>query len=309
MLRLNLVLVSAAFALAACGGGEPPADDGMSAGDSAAESAPAEQEAAEIEAAADAESDAAWDEAMAAVLAGEHRGASRSGAPNADRDAARNPAETLKFFGLQPDSKVVEIWPSGGWYTEIIAPFVAAEGQFYGAHIPADHENERFRRGVENYMAKLAESPEVYGDAQVTVMFPEKMALAPEPVDLILSFRNVHNWMAFGFADEAFQAFYEALKPGGILGIVEHRGDPDKEQDPKAESGYVTEAYTIAMAEKAGFVLDAQSEINANPNDTRDYPEGVWTLPPTLRLGDEDREKYVAIGESDRYTMRFRKPE
>ncbi len=258
---------------------------------------------------AGADTEAGWDDAMASVLAGEHRGESRGGTPNSARDGARNPAETLKFLGLQPDSRVVEIWPSGGWYTEVIAPFVAEQGQFYGAHIPGDHENERFRRGVEMYKARLAASPEVYGNAQVTVMFRGEMALAPEPVDLVLSFRNVHNWMQFDFVDEAFQAFYDVLKPGGILGIVEHRGDPEKEQDPKARSGYVTEAYTIALAEKAGFVLDAKSEINANPADTRDYPEGVWTLPPTLRLGDEDREKYLAIGESDRYTLRFRKPE
>ena len=256
-----------------------------------------------------ADTDASRDASMAAVLAGDHRGAGRDGTPNSARDGERHPAETLKFLGLQPDSHVVEIWPSGGWYTEVIAPFVAENGQFYGAHIPGDHENERFRRGVERYKEKLAANSEVYGNAQVTTMFPGKMALAPEPVDLILSFRNVHNWMSFGFIDEAFQAFYDALKPGGILGIVEHRGDPGSEQDPKATSGYVTEAHTIMMAEKAGFVLDGSSEINANPKDNHHHPEGVWTLPPTLRLGDEDREKYMEIGESDRYTMRFRKPE
>ena len=255
------------------------------------------------------DSEAAWDASMAAVLAGDHRGAGRGGTPNSARDGDRHPAGTLKFLGVQPDSRVVEIWPSGGWYTEVIAPFVAENGQFYGAHIPADHENERFRRGVERYKEKLAANPEVYGNAQVTAMFPGKMALAPEPVDLILSFRNVHNWMSFGFVDEAFQAFYDALKPGGILGIVEHRGDPASEQDPKATSGYVTEEYTIMLAEKAGFVLDGSSDVNANPKDSHHHPEGVWTLPPTLRLGDEDREKYVEIGESDRYTMRFRKPE
>ena len=255
-----------------------------------------------------ADGDAAWDEAMAAVLAGEHRGASRSGAPNAARDSERNPSETLKFLGLERDSSVVEVWPSGGWYTEVIAPFVAEKGQYYGAHVSPDTEVEYFLRGLKAYKEKLAAHPEVYGNAQVTVMFPGKMALAPEPVDLVLSFRNVHNWMSQGYQDEVMQAFFDILKPGGILGIVEHRGDPEKEQDPKARSGYVTEAYTIAMAEKAGFVLDASSEINANPRDTRDHPEGVWTLPPTLRLGDEDREKYVAIGETDRYTLRFRKP-
>ena len=252
---------------------------------------------------------ASWDDAMAAVLAGDHRGASRSGAPNSSRDIARNPAETLRFFGLQPDSTVVEIWPAGGWYTEIIAPFVAKEGQFYGAHFPAGTGIEFFDRALDAYQARLAAHPDVYGNAQVTTMYPNQMDLAPEPVDMVLTFRNVHNWMARDSADEAFQAFYDVLKPGGVLGIVEHRGDPDKKQDPKAKSGYVTEAYTIELAGKAGFVLDAKSEINANPRDTRDHPEGVWTLPPTLRLGDVDREKYLAIGETDRYTLRFRKPE
>ena len=252
---------------------------------------------------------ASWDSAMAAVLAGDHRGASRSGVPNSSRDGARNPAETLKFFGLQPDSSVVEIWPSGGWYTEIIAPFVAENGQFYGAHFPGGTDMEFFNRARDAYKAKLEANPEVYGNAQITAMYTGMMDLAPEPVDMVLTFRNVHNWMSRDFQDEVMQGFYDALKPGGILGIVEHRAAPGSEQDPKAESGYVTEEYTIALAEKAGFVLDGQSEINSNPRDTRDHPEGVWTLPPTLRLGDEDREKYVEIGESDRYTLRFRKPE
>ncbi|MDE0489862.1 MAG: methyltransferase [Gammaproteobacteria bacterium] len=252
---------------------------------------------------------ASWDDAMAAVLAGDHRGASRSGVPNSSRDGARNPAETLKFFGLQPDSSVVEIWPSGGWYTEIIAPFVAENGQFYGAHFPGGTDMEFFNRARDAYKAKLEANPEVYGNAQITAMYTDMMDLAPEPVDMVLTFRNVHNWMSRDFQDEVMQGFYDALKPGGVLGIVEHRAAPGSEQDPKAVSGYVTEEYTIALAEKAGFVLDGQSEINANPRDTRDHPEGVWTLPPTLRLGDEDREKYVEIGESDRYTLRFRKPE
>ena len=252
---------------------------------------------------------ASWDSAMAAVLAGDHRGASRSGVPNSSRDGARHPAETLKFFGLQPDSSVVEIWPSGGWYTEIIAPFVAENGQFYGAHFPGGTDMEFFNRARDAYKAKLEANPEVYGNAQITAMYTGMMDLAPEPVDMVLTFRNVHNWMSRDFQDEVMQAFYDVLKPGGVLGIVEHRAAPGSEQDPKAVSGYVTEEYTIALAEKAGFVLDGQSEINANPMDTRDHPEGVWTLPPTLRLGDEDREKYVEIGESDRYTLRFRKPE
>ena len=255
------------------------------------------------------DADASWDSAMAAVLAGDHRASSRSGVPNSSRDGARNPAETLKFFGLQPDSTVVEIWPAGGWYTEVIAPFVAEKGQFYGAQFPGGTDMEFFNRAREAYQAKLDAHPQAYGNAQMTEMYPGNMALAPEPVDAVLTFRNVHNWMSRDMQDEVMQAFYDVLKPGGVLGIVEHRGTPGSEQDPKAESGYVTEEYTIALAEKAGFVLEAKSEINANPRDTRDHPEGVWTLPPTLRLGDEDREKYLEIGESDRYTLRFRKPE
>ena len=252
---------------------------------------------------------ASWDSAMAAVLAGDHRGSNRGGVPNSSRDGARNPAATLKFLGLQPDSSVVEIWPAGGWYTEIIAPFVAGNGQFYGAQFPGGTDMEFFNRARDAYQAKLDANPQAYGNAQMTEMYPGSMALAPEPVDMVLTFRNVHNWMSRDMQDEVMQAFYDVLKPGGVLGIVEHRATPGSEQDPKAESGYVTEEYTIMLAEKAGFVLDAKSEINANPRDTRDHPEGVWTLPPTLRLGDEDREKYVEIGESDRYTLRFRKPE
>ena len=255
------------------------------------------------------DSGGSWDSAMAAVLAGDHRGSSRSGVPNSSRDGARHPAETLKFFGLQPDSSVVEIWPAGGWYTEIIAPFVAQNGQFYGAQFPGGTDMEFFNRARDAYQAKLDAHPQAYGDAQMTEMYPGSMALAPEPVDMVLTFRNVHNWMSRDMQDEVMQAFYDVLKPGGVLGIVEHRATPGSEQDPKAESGYVTEEYTIMLAEKAGFVLDAKSEINANPRDTRDHAEGVWTLPPTLRLGDEDREKYLEIGESDRYTLRFLKPE
>ena len=255
------------------------------------------------------DSGGSWDSAMAAVLAGDHRGSSRSGVPNSSRDGARHPAETLKFFGLQPDSSVVEIWPAGGWYTEIIAPFVAANGQFYGAQFPGGTDMEFFNRARDAYQAKLDANPQAYGNAQMTEMYPGSMALAPEPVDMVLTFRNVHNWMSRDMQDEVMQAFYDVLKPGGVLGIVEHRAAPGSEQDPKAESGYVTEEYTIMLAEKAGFVLDAKSEINANPRDTRDHAEGVWTLPPTLRLGDEDREKYLEIGESDRYTLRFVKPE
>lgn len=157
---------------------------------------------------------------------------------------------------------------------------------------------------------KLAAKPEVYGTPTVTELAPpNKVDIAPAgSADMVLTFRNVHNWMSAGTADGVFAAMYAALKPGGILGLVEHRADPNTEQDAKAGSGYVTEAATVRMAEKAGFKLVDQTEINANPKDTHDHPKGVWTLPPALSLGDEDREKYLAIGESDRMTLKFKKP-
>ena len=143
---------------------------------------------------------------------GDHRGSSRSGVPNSSRDGARHPAETLKFFGLQPDSSVVEIWPAGGWYTEIIAPFVDENGQFYGAHFPGGTDMEFFNRARDAYKAKLQADPEVYGNAQITAMYTGMMDLAPEPVDMVLTFRNVHNWMSRDFQDEVMQGFYDALK-------------------------------------------------------------------------------------------------
>ncbi|RMF98231.1 MAG: methyltransferase [Gammaproteobacteria bacterium] len=229
---------------------------------------------------------------------------------NAERNRYRHPVETLEFFGLRPDSHVVEIWPAGGWYTEIIAPYVNERGQYYAAHWDPESDSEFVRRAVERFRAKLAAHPELYGNAKMTVLMPpDKWEMAPEgSADLVLTFRNIHNWMPRGYAAEMFAAAYRALKPGGVLGVVEHRGDPDVPQDPKAASGYVNEDYAIQLAEAAGFVLEARSEINANPADTKDYEGGVWTLPPTLRKKDEDRAKYLAIGESDRFTLRFRKP-
>lgn len=240
------------------------------------------------------------------VLQGDHRSED-----NRARDGARHPAETLAFFGLEPTTHVVEIWPSGGWYTEVIAPYVNAEGKYYAAHWDPNHEAEFVRKGVEGFRAKLDSRPDIYGNAEMLVlMFPDHPQFAePGSVDMVLTFRNVHNWMGGGYAEDMMATIFEALKPGGILGVVEHRGDPAVDQDPKAASGYVNEDFTIALAESAGFVLEASSEINANPADTKDHEAGVWSLPPTLRLGDKDRDRYTAIGESDRYTLRFRKPE
>ncbi len=239
------------------------------------------------------------------IADGDHRSAE-----NRARNAYRHPVETLKFFGLQPDMTVVEIWPSAGWYTEIIAPYVNEKGKYYAAHWDPSSETEFIQRALKAYRDKLAERPDLYGNAEMTVLMPpEHWDMAPEgSADMVVTFRNIHNWMPRGTAEGMFEAMFKALKPGGILGVVEHRGDPNVEQDPKAASGYVNEDYAIGLAEKAGFVLEATSEINANPADTKDYEGGVWTLPPTLRKGDEDKDKYVEIGESDRFTLRFVKP-
>jgi predicted methyltransferase len=243
--------------------------------------------------------------ALDAVLAGDQRTDA-----NRARDVYRHPRETLLFFGLREDSTVLEIWPGAdGWYTEIIAPLVNARGKYYAAQFEANPANAVVSAGLKKFADKLAARPDLYGGAVVTALGPKGADLAPPgSVDIVVTFRNLHNWMARDFQAQAFALMYRALKPGGTLGIVEHRGNPAVPQDPKAASGYVNEAEAIRMIEAAGFVLVARSEVNANPRDTRDYPEGVWTLPPTWRLGDVDRARYAAIGESDRFTLKFVKP-
>ena len=247
------------------------------------------------------------DEAALQQLAeGKHRAAG-----HAARNIHRHPVETLRFFGIEPGMTVVEIAPGGaGWYAEIIAPYLKERGRYYAAGYDPLSAEEYYRRNARALQDKLSDRLDLYGHTILTVFAPPaKTDIAPPgSADLVLSFRNVHNWMADGVADAAFAAFFRALKPGGVLGIVQHRGDPGRPQDPKADSGYVREDVVIGLAEKAGFRLDGRSEINANPRDTRDHPEGVWTLPPNYELGDKDREKYAAIGESDRMTLRFRKP-
>ena len=237
---------------------------------------------------------------LTGVVVGEHRSAE-----NIARNSYRHPVETLEFFGIQPDMRVVEIWPGGAWYTEVLAPYLQDNGQYVAANWDPDSEIEFVANAVKGYQAKLAEYPDLYGNAEMTVLMPpEKWGLGPaESADMVLTFRNIHNWMPRGYAEDMFAKIYAALKPGGILGVVEHRGNPDVEQDPKAATGYVNEAYAIAMAEAAGFKLVEKSEINANPKDTKDYENGVWTLPPTLRAGDDP--KWREIGESDRFTLKF----
>ncbi len=234
---------------------------------------------------------------------GEHRSEA-----HVARNQFRHPVETLSFFGIRPDMTVVEISPGGaGWYTEILAPFLRDHGRYIAASYDPDSESDYYRRNAARYLEKLAEYPDVYGKVEVAIFEPpEKLEpVAPGTADLVVTFRNTHNWLRRDQAEGAYKAFYRMLKPGGTLGVVQHRAPAGTITDPG--KGYLTEAQVIGLAEKAGFRLVGRSEVNANPRDTADHPEGVWTLPPSLRLGDTDREKYLAIGESDRMTLLFRR--
>lgn len=238
-------------------------------------------------------------------------GAWRSEA-NKARDAYRHPLGTLAFFGVSPHSKVVEVWPGAGWYAEILVPYATHHGSYTAAvNDPAKMASERSReyyaKQNQALREKFAADAETYGKAQVLEFDPAAPVLGkPGSADVVLTFRNVHNWRMSNQAEGMFKAFFAVLKKGGTLGVVEHRADKDVPADDK--SGYVSEAQVIALAKQAGFVFAGRSEINANGNDSKDYPDGVWTLPPTYRLGDTDRAKYAAIGESDRMTLRFVKP-
>jgi predicted methyltransferase len=229
---------------------------------------------------------------------------------NRARDTSRHPKETLLFFGLRPEMNVVEVWPDPtGWYTEVIAPLVRDNGRYYGAVLDAAPGVASQEKRVSDYKAKLAATPALYDKVAVVPFYTDGRDIVPPgSVDMILTFRNIHNWMARDTAQKAFASMYRALKPGGVLGVEEHRGKPGVVQDPKAKAGYVDEQYAIDLIEAQGFRLVAKSEINANPKDPKDYELGVWVLPPTYRLGDKDREKYTAIGESDRFTLKFVKP-
>jgi predicted methyltransferase len=248
------------------------------------------------------------DAALAAALAGP----ARSGDTLA-RDAWRHPLETLTFFALAPDQTVVEVTPGGGWYTEILAPYLREHGRYIGAVIdPAkagsDNARDYYAKSNDELRARLAAAPAAYDRAVLVEVDPQAPVFAePGTVDRVLTFRNVHNWIGNGSVAAMFRGFHAALKPGGILGVVEHRAAADV--PPGDRSGYLSEAQVIAYATAAGFELQDRSEINANPKDTRDHPNGVWTLPPTLRVpAGEDAKKYQEIGESDRMTLRFVKP-
>ena len=235
------------------------------------------------------------------------------------RDKYRRPAETLEFFGILPSDSVIEIWPGQGWYSSILGPYLKnGNGRFIGAHFDtASTSSNLVKQIVESFRNRFGSKPNEFGDLAIVPFGPRSRALGPEnSVDAVLTFRNVHNWMAQGWAEKAFDDFYKVLKPGGILGIEEHRADDNSPQDPLAEDGYVREDYVIDMAKEAGFELVGRSQINANPKDTKDHPFGVWTLPPVGRTSAPgqaenttfDKSRYLEIGESDRMTLLFRKP-
>ena len=248
-----------------------------------------------------AEADLHADTAIAAAVAA----AARTEA-NRARDRYRHPRETLGFFGVEPDDTIVEIWPGGGWYSEVLAPLVRENGTYYAA---------ANGRGLAGARALQAKDPAAYGAVRYAA-FPAGVAEATDPrvpdgsADVVLTFRNVHNWIMPDrpFAEEAFRQMYAMLKPGGTLGVVDHRLPESADSAREKTSGYTKVSTVRRLAEAAGFKLVASSEINANPADTTDHPGGVWSLPPALRGGATDRERFLAIGESDRMTLKFVKP-
>lgn len=292
--------------LAACGDATVSEETAPAAAPETVAEAPAE---APMPPVAEADRDALF----ASILADEDRLEGHSA-----RDAFRNPQETIEFFGIEPSDTVVEIWPGGGWYTEILTRYLATDGGTLvaAAYDPASEE-PRVQQAVARLTERYVDNPEEYGSVVLVGFSNEGIALPEQgTVDAVLTFRNVHNFQMGGWAPEAFASFYAALKPGGVLGVVDHRLPEDADVEREQSSGYMKVSTVRALAEAAGFVFDGETEINANPNDDTNHPFGVWTLPPVSRTSGRDGsvpegfdpEQYLAIGESDRMTLRFVKP-
>jgi predicted methyltransferase len=244
------------------------------------------------------------------ALAGEHRSAE-----NMARDQYRKPKQVLEFFGLQSNMTVVEIWPGGGWYTEILAPLLKDEGHLVAAQYDLNGPYGYQRRGLGSFFSMLGKSPKVFSNVEVVQFsLPYKLELAKAgSADMVLTFRNVHNLVAdlYGagaYVDLSFTAMFDVLKPGGILGIVDHRWDDPANEDPMAKNGYISTQRTINFAKKAGFELLAESDVLRNPKDSKDHVNGVWSLPPVLAVDEKDKATMLAVGESDRFVLKFRKP-
>jgi predicted methyltransferase len=241
--------------------------------------------------------------ALDTALAGDWRSAA-----NRARDQYRHPRETLGFFGVRADQTVIEIWPGGGWYAEVLAPMLRANGHYIGV-MPPSAVSAGSQRNNDKLRAMFAARADLFDKGRlIEADLTAPVLGAPGSADVVLTFRNAHNWVMTNSQAAMFKAMFTVLKPGGTLGVVDHRARADQPAAEMKSSGYLPEAYVIKLAEDAGFVLEDKSEVNANPRDTKDYAEGVWTLPPTLTLGEKDRDKYLAIGESDRMTLRFIKP-
>jgi predicted methyltransferase len=245
-------------------------------------------------------------ERVGKAMEGEHRSDT-----NIARNQYRHPVETLEFFGIEDGMTVMEIWPSGGWYTEILAPVMRDHGKLVIATWDPEVEGQAsYRYSLpKNMQETFSKHPDVYDQVEVEYFSPPESASLGEAgsVDVVVTFRNTHGWVGAGQAQEIFNEFARVLKPGGILGVVQHRAAEGSDLTETAKKGYVSEAAVKAFATEAGLTFDAASEVNANPGDTKDYAKGVWTLPPSLTLGDTDKDKYIGIGESDRMTLRFRK--
>jgi len=292
-------LVPLAFALAACGTSEPQAP-AASAPTPAAPVVDDQPEQPVPPQSAQSLADAKLD----AVLAGSWRSDA-----NKARDAYRHPKETLAFFGVKPGQTVIEITPGGGWYTEILAPLLKGDGTYIAAITRPRNPDGEAAQDKSALEKKFEGDAERYGAAKVVVFDGKAPSFGDAgSADVVLTFRNAHNWVGNGSAEAMFKAFFDVLKPGGTLGVVDHRAAAGADPAKLAGSGYVPEETVVKLATDAGFLLVERSEINANPKDTKDYEKGVWTLPPTLTLGDQDRDRYVGIGESDRMTLKFAKP-
>ena len=234
--------------------------------------------------------------------------ATHRSADNTVRDQYRHPVDTLSFFGITPDMNVLEILPGRGWYTEILAPLLKEDGQLTLASFGANHPNDYLKNIHNEFADMLQANSELYDGASLVVFEKDKKYLpdvSDNSQDMVLTFRNSHNWIRYGGIEEIYKSFYRVLKKGGVLGVVQHRANQGSDSNETAHKGYVTEKYLIDLLEGIGFELVAKSEVNANPKDTKDYKDGVWTLPPALRAKDGNEEKYKAIGESDRMTLRF----
>lgn len=329
MTQWRWIVLAASLALfAGCGGDEESqqseADTKATAAEEAEQTAAREAEQAAAEESSPAEKPGWGDDRsgempaaaglMNSALKGSHRAKG-----NAARDRYRHPAKTLKFFGLKPDMTVVELYPGGGWYTEVLAPTLRKHGKLIAAGFSEDSEVEYYRRSAKAFNQKLATHPAVYSEVeQIVFNPPDQVELGePESADMVLTFRNLHNWHDRGALGAVFKAAHNVLKPGGVFGVVEHRAPEGVTIEDVKETGYMPEDYVVALAEETGFRLEASSDINANPDDTGDHPMGVWTLPPSMRYCEEMddgaakascKEKYRKIGESDRMTLKFVKP-